>query len=1197
MDTRTDNNNKANEQTKEDLLRELQENLDIDIGANREKPIPKNDNEIKASLSTIPEASIEISCIEPLKGQKVGFDRNEDSTILNIFGDDDENDNLVSFYGPNGDLENLVNNLDLKKSEPTGFLSVVNFYKVSNEHLSKLTQSINQKDLLACKKIMDKIEFDGKMVTKINDLKFLLMKSKDISNDDMDDILNNKDYLNDLFGWRDMLPGEDSFYRSIMFGYLEYLILNNDFENYKTFLYDLSLNISDKYFSKILAYYQIDITKVKISLALIYYAINAGNTDNYIEKALHLFMKTYNMDMNFDLLLILNLKFVIYKYLKLNEKKKYSREKKVKIGEFLPTEYTKKGNYNFKDFYENELLPLGKNVANISISVIPFIFKRNLYIYSFENKKIKNVFYQADSKENKEAFPFRIIILNGSYNLIYDRPYYAKFLKIFSLYSNISKSSVNINAKEKEREKEKEKKEINENVKKEGMLRFKPLTIMNPNNNITEINPNNNIANINPNNNIINNYQNNNNLNNTNTFQNNNNTNNNFNNQNKVNNNFNPKDFRRLNSQNITNKFQKPPVTINTIYNQSTINNNIYNGPNNQNKDTNQKQYNNLNNQNNINNNNNNNEIPNLFKDMSNSNNNLNIQNNSNNNLNIQNNSNNNMNIQNNLNNNINNQNNQNLINNGFPNLNRQESAEINHMNINMNNNINNINTMNNNIPNNMINNFPNNYSNKMNNNINNINNNMNNNMNANINNNMNVNINNNMNNNINSNMNNINNNINNNVNNINNNMNNIQNNMNNVQNNNMNNMNNIQNNINNIQNNNMNNIQNNNMNNNQNNMNNITNNMNNIMNNNMNITFGNINNNMINSNNNINNISNLESSQTKININTNANTVVEESEGYSSTQFEGSNLNINNYINQTYQGNVSNISQMMNQSMGRECPLCKKPNKDNFYCENCLLSHLIPYTQNNYITFLKNNINYLIQQKNIANIVNFNMFLPNLSIVFPNGITKSFYDCYYLISDQNKNFFNEQLDNFKTSICLGCFNFLDKNKNEYVDNLFFRFPCGCVFCNSNCLNRFLSAIPFQNMNSFICGCGITYDYIQLKYLLYFSISFNLIKLKKEIMRFMYEIIKTKCCKCKKSIERLNKEHININAKELIDQEAERIFNIHKFNHFICEKCDSSQEMQKNKFYCNLCISEHSIVKRLDYQSINNNSNNSCPIY
>jgi hypothetical protein len=352
------------------------------------------------------------------------------------------------------------------------------------------------------------------------------------------------------------------------------------------------------------------------------------------------------------------------------------------------------------------------------------------------------------------------------------------------------------------------------------------------------------------------------------------------------------------------------------------------------------------------------------------------------------------------------------------------------------------------------------------------------------------------------------------------------------------------------------------------------------------------MNNNIINNNININNnITNFDNSQTKINIMTRANTTIESNGGYSSSQFEGSNLNINNYINQTYANNPK-ISQMMNQSMGRECPLCKKPNKDNFYCDNCLLSHLIPYTQNNYIQFIRNNITSLIQQKPVENL---NMFLANLNVIFPNGANKSFSECYYLISDQSKNIFNDQLNNFKTSICLGCFNNIDKDNNHFMDNLYFRFPCGCVFCNSTCLNRFLTAIPFQQMKSFICGCGVNYDYIQLKYFLYFSISFNLNKLKKEIMRYMHEIIKTKCCKCRKSIERLNKDNINLNAMELIDQEAERIFNIHKFNHLICDKCEKCIELKKNKFYCNLCISEHSIVKKLDYKSLQNN--NICSIF
>ena len=73
------NNNKTkaqNEQMKEDLLRELS----MDLGDTQPQN-QKNKNGIKNPLSNIPETSIEISCIEPLKGQKDRFDRNEDSTV------------------------------------------------------------------------------------------------------------------------------------------------------------------------------------------------------------------------------------------------------------------------------------------------------------------------------------------------------------------------------------------------------------------------------------------------------------------------------------------------------------------------------------------------------------------------------------------------------------------------------------------------------------------------------------------------------------------------------------------------------------------------------------------------------------------------------------------------------------------------------------------------------------------------------------------------------------------------------------------------------------------------------------------------------------------------------------------------------------------------------------------------------------
>ena len=64
MDKKNEND-KGDKEAKEQLLRELSENLNMDLGEPTDE-IPannKNDKGIKASLSTIPEASIEISCI------------------------------------------------------------------------------------------------------------------------------------------------------------------------------------------------------------------------------------------------------------------------------------------------------------------------------------------------------------------------------------------------------------------------------------------------------------------------------------------------------------------------------------------------------------------------------------------------------------------------------------------------------------------------------------------------------------------------------------------------------------------------------------------------------------------------------------------------------------------------------------------------------------------------------------------------------------------------------------------------------------------------------------------------------------------------------------------------------------------------------------------------------------------------------
>jgi len=1078
-------NNLNSELEKESLIKELTESLNIDFADMN--ALENNDqNNMKKSLTTIQEMPNEMSVQSSKNSEVERIEKNsndnkiEDSIIPNYF-DDENNNNLISFYGVNNDIESIVKNLQTNETMKQDlsiieddYLEVEKFEPVGIDEILNIVQSVNQNDLQDAKKGMEMIDLDGKTISKISDISYLLYRAQDIDNKDMEDIKKQMEDKNDLFAWRDILPGSDSFFRAVMFSFLEDIILKRNINDYRTFLYELSKNIENNYFKKILSFYQIDCTKAKIVLILIYFAITIQDIELSIEKAHSLLVKIYNFDMNFDFLLILNLKFLIYKYLKNNERKLYNKEFSVPVGSLLPNKYKINNKYNFRKFYENNLLQLNKDAERITISVIPFILRRDIFIYSFEQKKVNNLWVHADEKENKEITPIRIFLINGSYEIVYQKEYYNKFQKAFSIFSNFSKSDkvtvknnndniINEKILDNIEDEDDIKITENENLKNEFMNDNKNSSIphdLNHDNNKQSINIDKNINNQNNNNannkslNMMNNSKNNENITNNNNL----NMNNNMNNNN-MNNNINNKVNENNNNLNINNNMN------------NNINKNVNNKINN----------NNLNNVN-INLNSKNNSINQNIASF-------NVNNNSQNN-----NLNNNFNNQNNFNNNNSNVNNNNLNQNCnmLPKCNTITNKNLRPINSNYNSNNVNNNNMNNNYINNNINknyNITNNY-------------NSNNNINPNLNsNNFNINRNNSAN-------------------------------------------------INNFNENNKNNI-----------------------------SINNRNNSSSTPNNNVN-------SQRQIqikNINPNETQALE---AFLESSDERLKNNINSFKNMNKNNSENKANFGMNNS--KECPTCRKPGKDNFYCENCLFNHLLQFVQSSYIAFIKNNITNLIKQKPKENLT---IFLSNLTITFPNQTKKSFSESFFLLSEKDKNIFNEKLNTFKTSLCLGCFNLINKenymsfNKKIATQKIVFKFPCGCSFCSPDCLNRFINAVPICKITSFICACGVEYDYIQLKFLLYFALSHNLISFKNEILRYMYEIIKNKCCKCRKEIPLIEGKKNNVNIIEIKDEEGEKIFGINKFMHLLCDKCNKTKDIAKNKFYCELCSSQHTILSKKNIEN------------
>ena len=118
--------------------------------------------------------------------------------------------------------------------------------------------------------------------------------------------------------------------------------------------------------------------------------------------------------------------------------------------------------------------------------------------------------------------------------------------------------------------------------------------------------------------------------------------------------------------------------------------------------------------------------------------------------------------------------------------------------------------------------------------------------------------------------------------------------------------------------------------------------------------------------------------------------------------------------------------------------------------------------------------------------------------------------------------------------------------------------------------------LPLNTFQQFACVCGKVYNFIQMKYMFYL-IKANNIKKELDMELFKDIICKYFITKCAKCLSDSNKDG---NVIELNDVEMNMMFNIEKFNHYICKKCYSNNNNSNNsnnssliaedkKFICN----------------------------
>ena len=437
-----------------------------------------------------------------------------------------QNQNMNYNYNNNYNINNNNNNQNtnnLQQQENSKYLISRKLKDISNEEFTDFISSLN---IAGIKDLKQKIENSGdndKIVGEFNTLGHLVEKTYGYNPEKHNLMVKKYKLLSqDIFKHRAIYGDGNCFYRSVLFSYLEQLILFKELNTIKNFIFDVKAFLYSSQVHEICN--KLD-EKPKLDKALILRILilfYLGVKNNKLKETYSLLVKAFNNMNSFDQGLIMYLRFCIFRYIKENEDKLYSKEFEINLGNLLPEQFeTKSGKFLFNDFYYKFLLRPGKLAEKIIIYITPYVLCTKLEVVMFEmEENWRKSFEFVGEKNTINNLNTVIIYLPEHYELIYTTEFYQRFFNVFKKYSDFSYKNQIMT-------------EIKEEQKKSNQI------LLDMNSEITETNNMNNFNGINNNNNFFNN--------------NNNNYNNNGNNFNNINN----MNFNNGNNFNNNNNFQQ----------------------------------------------------------------------------------------------------------------------------------------------------------------------------------------------------------------------------------------------------------------------------------------------------------------------------------------------------------------------------------------------------------------------------------------------------------------------------------------------------------------------------------------------------------------------------------------------------------------------------------------------------------------
>ena len=351
----------------------------------------------------------------------------------------------IKFITPqdaSGIFEKLLN---LNKETKEDYLKLRNIFFSENDIKNFFKDKLNQENLRKLSSFISNLNYIINMYYASNNVNPIfslrqLFEEMTLTSLNINSMrLNYKEKYNKLspiiYRCRKIKGDGNCYYRAVMFRYFEQIILSKNIILLKKIIMEMnqafkSKEIKDRLYIKMNVNF-----KPELHINIMYLILNLLE-EGKIKESYELYIKCVLSCPVFDYGLILYFRYILYLYIKDNEKKLYSKNFPVKVGNFLPSKYeNENGEFEFQKFYTNYLLKMFTEAEKIIIYLTPFVLGIDLDIILFEDNEAqiaKRFSYEEENGENKSKDNvITLLNRNAHYELVYTYDEYHKYSEFY----------------------------------------------------------------------------------------------------------------------------------------------------------------------------------------------------------------------------------------------------------------------------------------------------------------------------------------------------------------------------------------------------------------------------------------------------------------------------------------------------------------------------------------------------------------------------------------------------------------------------------------------------------------------------------------------------------------------------------------------------------------------------------------------